>query len=258
MSFFLNSEPGPLSGRDRNGTVVRTCRRVGAGRGCGRWGLFHLPAMERKRPADLLQPMPDWETNPVPHPQRAPILFPFPGRLRDGPKPASANGQDVPTPLNDSPSSTPFHGCTPRDPWRVSGMVAATSDHARSSGTFDLPNRFSGRGRKLALGLRPPLTVNVLAVSRIASHWMRKWLNRRHGPLPFSGLAINPYFRLPGVTDADVGGHVLLANLNKVLSRMKQTCRQASFEGTLFPARSTSVRPRPIGRPALDYVCLTM
>ena len=34
--------------------------------------------------ADILYSAPDWESNPVPTRSGHPILFPFPGRLRDG------------------------------------------------------------------------------------------------------------------------------------------------------------------------------
>ena len=160
---------------------------------------------------NILYAMPDWDANPIPTRSGHPILFPFPGRLRDGKLPA--NGTTYQLPLNDATGRHAIHGFTPRNAWRVTGLVT-TPDRASISGSFDLPHDLPN-----AVGLWPSdfeLTVTYhLLRDRLAVDAVVK--NRGAEPLPF-GLGYHPYFRLPGVNDADVGGHVLKANVNKVWS----------------------------------------
>src|SRR5437660_12469950 len=59
----------------------------------------------------LLYTASDWESNPVPTRSGHPILFPFPGRLRDGR--ITVAGQTYQLPLNDSTKRYAIHGFTP-------------------------------------------------------------------------------------------------------------------------------------------------
>ena len=108
-----------------------------------RWGFNCLRWQVRQpdgRWADILYTAPDWETNPVPTRSGHPILFPFPGRLRDGR--LVHEGKTYQLPLNDSTKSHAIHGFTPRNPWRVVG-TETTDEFASVTGQFclkeDLP-----------------------------------------------------------------------------------------------------------------------
>src|SRR5262245_3913397 len=80
---------------------------------CLRWQL----RQEDGHWADILYATPDWETNPVPTRSGHPILFPFPGRMRDGR--FTHERKEYQLPFNDSTKSHAIHGFTPRNPWRV-------------------------------------------------------------------------------------------------------------------------------------------
>ena len=74
---------------DRNGEVYELIDTAGTVRAevWPQWGFNCLNWQLRRDDAhwtDILFHMPDWESNPVPTRSGHPILFPFPGRLRDG------------------------------------------------------------------------------------------------------------------------------------------------------------------------------
>src|SRR5690242_1748670 len=104
---------------------------------CLRWRL----RQQDGRWADILYAAPDWESNPVPTRSGHPILFPFPGRLRDGK--FTHDGTEYQLPLNDSTKQHAIHGYTPRNPWRVTGWDGG-EDSAFVTGEFDLAKDLPG------------------------------------------------------------------------------------------------------------------
>ena len=241
MAFAIQTRDAVAGGR--SGTVYELAGETAraevwpmCGFNCLRWSV---------KEGSILYAMPDWETNPVPTRSGHPILFPFPGRLRDGNLPA--NGKTFQLPLNDSTKQHAIHGFTPRNPWRVSALVAKP-DRASISGTFDLPTDLPA-----AVGSWPAdfaLTVTYhLFADRLAVD--AKVLNRGAEPLPF-GLGYHPYFRLPGATEADVGGHVLQANANGLWVADEANLPTGEVEPV--PAELDFRSPRPIGSTALDHV----
>src|SRR4051812_38641805 len=176
-----------------------------SGFNCLRWQIRQADG----RWADILFSASDWETNPVPTRSGHPILFPFPGRLRNGR--LTSEGKTYQLPLNDSTKQHAIHGFTPRNPWRV---VDSNGDEewAFVSGEFRLKDDLPS-----ALGQWPAdftLTVTYrLHADRLRVHAAVQ--NRGPGPLPF-GLGYHPYFRLPGVPDEEIGGHILQANVDQV------------------------------------------
>jgi aldose 1-epimerase len=193
----------------------------------------------------ILYTMPDWETNPVPTRSGHPILFPFPGRLRDGQ--LEANGRKFQLPLNDSTKQHAIHGFTPRNPWRVTGMTAKP-DHASIRGSFDLPSDLPAAvgswPADFSLSITYHLFAKKLAVEAVVT-------NRGSEPLPF-GLGYHPYFRLPGVADADVGGHVIQANVNRLW--VADDANLPTGEARELAPELDFRTPRPIAATAFDHV----
>ncbi|HEY3788241.1 MAG TPA: aldose 1-epimerase, partial [Urbifossiella sp.] len=247
MSFSIKSFEAKAG--DRSGTAFELYDDAGTvraevwpmcGFNCLRWQVRQADGTW----GSVLYTAPDWETNPVPTRSGHPILFPFPGRLRDGR--LEANGQTYQLPLNDSTKQHAIHGFTPRNPWRTDSM-SATSDSASIEGIFDLQHDLPS-----AAGLWPEFTLKVtyrLSVDRLAVD--ARVENRGAESLPF-GLGYHPYFRLPGVADADVGGHVLQANMSKLWEADANNLPT----GTLvdLPAEVNFRQPRPIGAAALDHI----
>ena len=197
----------------------------------GRWG-------------DILYAAPDWEANPVPTRSGHPILFPFPGRLRAGT--FTFEGRTYRLPHNDSTQQHAIHGFTPRNPWRV---VGRSCDDASASvtGQFRL-----GQDLPAALG-QWPADFTLFVTYRLHRDRLRveaRVENRGAAPLPF-GLGYHPYFRLPGVTDPDVGGHVLRANVDDVWEA--QDSLPTGNRGAI-PAPIDFRTPRSLGKTELDFV----
>src|SRR5262249_50849089 len=151
----------------------------------------------------------DWETNPVPTRSGHPVLFPFPGRLREGK--FNYLGQTYQLPLTDSTKQHAIHGFTPRNPWRVTDWNG-DDEVAFRPGQFRLsqalPAAVGHWPADFALDITYRLHRDRLRVDA-------KVQNLGSGPLPF-GLGYHPYFRLPDVADPDIGGHVLQANVDQV------------------------------------------
>lgn len=193
---------------------------------------------------DILFTAPDWATNPVPTRSGHPILFPFPGRLRDGQ--LSANGRIYQLPLNDSTKRHAIHGFTPRNPWRV-GALRSEIGHASIEGLFQL-----SRDLPSALGMWPSdfelSVVYSLFTDRLAVD--AKVANRGTEPLPF-GLGYHPYFRLPGIADADVGGHVLQADIGRLWQVDADNLPTGNLEEV--PEAVDFRKPKAIGSTALDH-----
>lgn len=207
---------------------------------CLRWQV----RQQDGRWADILYAAPDWEMNPVPTRSGHPILFPFPGRLRDGR--LVHEGKTYQLPLNDSTKAHAIHGFTPRNPWRVV-ETAVGNDSAAVTGQFclrqDLPSALASWPADFALNVTYRLFPDRLRVECVVE-------NRGPGTLPF-GIGYHPYFRLPGVHDADVGGHVLQANASQVWEAVENL---PTGQRHGVPPDLDFREPRPIGDTALDHV----
>lgn len=192
--------------------------------------------------ADVMFRMPDWESNPVPTRSGQPILFPFPGRLRDGR--LTLDGTTYQLPLNDSTKQHAIHGFTPRNPWRVTDQFAG-SDGAMVAGEFqlskDLPES-AALWPDFVLEVRYTLFPNKLRVEA-------KVTNPGSGRLPF-GLGYHGYFQLPGA-DADIGASVLQANVAEIWDAENNLPTGTRSKP---PAELDFQTPKPIGATALDNV----
>jgi aldose 1-epimerase len=248
MGFAIRQHPAQAG--DRSGPVyelVDDRETVRAevwpmwGFNCLRWQLRQTDGSW----SGILYTMPDWETNPVPTRSGHPILFPFPGRLRDGR--LFANGHTFQLPLLDSTKQHAIHGFTPRNPWRVTAMTA-TPDSASITGSFDLAEDLPAAIHQWPANFTLTVTYR-LAADRLTVE--ATVLNRGEVELPF-GLGYHPYFRLPGVPDADVGGHILQA----YVAKLWQVDANALPTGNVVdvPNELDFRTPRPIGATALDHV----
>lgn len=212
MAFVVNTFPGTAG--ERSGTVYELTNTAGTvraeiwpftGFNCLRWQV----KQEDGTWADLLYTAPDWETNPVPTRSGHPILFPFPGRLREGK--FTSHGKAYQLPLNDSTGQHAIHGFTPRNPWRVTDDNG-DSEWAFVKGEFnlrkDLPSAVKMWPSEFNLAVTYQLFEDRLRVNASVE-------NAGKEVLPF-GIGYHGYFRLPGVPDADIGGHVLQANASEV------------------------------------------
>jgi aldose 1-epimerase len=234
---------------DRGGEVYELTDDAGTVRAevWPQWG-FNCVRWQLRQPdgrwADLLYAAPDWESNPVPTRSGHPILFPFPGRLRDGTLAFDAKSFHLP--LNDSTRRNAIHGFTPRNRWRVIDWNGG-EEFAFVTGQFDL-----SKDLPEAAGQWPgDFELNV--TYRLYGDKLRvdaKVQNHGPGPLPF-GLGYHPYFRLPGVHDPDIGGHVLQACVGELWEtedNLPTGWRKP------IPADIDFRHPRPIAATQLDNV----
>jgi aldose 1-epimerase len=207
---------------------------------CLRWQVRHQDG----RWGDVLFVAPDWETNPVPTRSGHPVLFPFPGRLRDGT--FTFEGTAYRLPHNDSTKRHAIHGFTPRNPWRVVGR-AADDVSASVTGQFclsqDLPDAVGQWPADFALDVTYRLFRDRLRVEARVE-------NRGWRPLPF-GLGYHPYFRLPDVSDPDVSGHVLRAGVDALWHAEENL---PTGNRIPIPPEIDFRHPRPIGATELDHV----
>ena len=137
MAFEINVSQGKAG--DRSGDVYELTNGTARAEVWPMWGFNCLKwqISQNGKWADILYHMPDWETNPVPTRSGQPILFPFPGRLRDGR--LTLDGKTYQLPLNDSTKQHAIHGFTPRNPWRVTDHnYCDESDCASVTGEFQL------------------------------------------------------------------------------------------------------------------------
>jgi len=244
MSFEVKTFEGRAG--DRAGTVYELTHGTVRAEVWPQWG-FNCVRWQVKQPdgswAGVFYTAPDWESNPVPTRSGHPVLFPSPGRLRDGRLPGSA----VQLPLNDSTKQHAIHGFTPRNRWRVVGSTTG-ADSAALTGQFrladDLPDAVGQWPGDFVLTLTYTLRRDRVRVdARVVNHGTEA--------LPF-GIGYHPYFRLPGVTDADIGGHVLTAHVSKVWAA--DAANLPTGERKPVPPEVDFQQPRPIGAAALDHV----
>jgi aldose 1-epimerase len=246
MAFVVNTLHEAAGGRP--GDVLELTDAAGAARAevWPAWG-FNCLRWQVRQPGgdwgDLLYHAPDWETNPVPTRSGQPVLFPFPGRMRDGR--FTFDGRTYQLPLSDSSKKHAIHGFTPRLPWRVVGQQSG-AESAAVAGRFEVPadDPAGAWPGPCALQLRYELSADRLRVEATVQ-------NLGGGPVPF-GLGYHPYFRLPGVADPDVSRYVLQANVGRVWevdadNLPTGTTREA-------PGEIDFRQPRPIGGTALDHV----
>lgn len=244
MGFEVKTFEGRAG--DRAGTVYELTDGTVRAEVWPQWGFNCLRWQVRQADgswAGIFYTMPDWEANPVPTRSGHPVLFPFPGRLRDGRLPGSA----VQLPLNDSTKQHAIHGFTPRVPWRVVG-TSLNTDFAGVTGQFRLAD-----GLPVAVGQWPSDFVLTLSyyLHRDCLRVSATVENQGAEALPF-GLGYHPYFRLPGVTDADVGGHVLTAHVAQVwevdAANLPTGIRKP------VPPELDFQAPKPVETVALDHV----
>ena len=194
--------------------------------------------------ADILFHMPDWDTNPVPTRSGHPILFPFPGRLRDGR--FTFDGKTYQLPLTESTKLHSIHGFTPRNRWRVTDSNG-DDEFAFVTGEFslskDLPEALAYWPADFVFSVTYRLYLNKLRVDARVT-------NAGTGRLPF-GLGYHGYFRLPGVNDADVSNYVLQANVKEVWEAENNL--PTGWRKELPPALDFRT-PRPIGSTVIDNV----
>lgn len=193
--------------------------------------------------SDILYTSPEWESNPVPTRSGHPVLFPFPGRMRDGR--FSSDGNTYQLPLTDSSKRHAIHGFTPRSPWELTAIAegdGSASVFARfevpaagPNGTWPVPT---------AIELQYDLSAARLRVEASVQ-------NLGFGPLPF-GLGYHPYFRLPGVTGPDVSLYVLQANVYRVYE-VDADNLPTGVKLNLQPAVDFR-SPRAVGTTHLDHV----
>jgi aldose 1-epimerase len=164
--------------------------------------------------------------------------------LRDGTLPFE--GKKYQLPPTDSSGLHAIHGFTPRNPWRVTDWNG-DDDFAFVTGQFnlkrDLPADAAVWPADFNLNVTYRLSRDKLRVDATVE-------NLGPGALPF-GLGYHPYFRLPGVHDADIGGHVLQANVSEVWVAEGNVPTGWRKE---IPGDLDFRHPTPIGSTPLDYV----
>lgn len=215
------------------------------------WGFNCLQWQVRQpngRWSNILYKAPDWEANPVPTRSGHPILFPFPGRLRDGT--FTFEGRRFTLPKNDSTKQHAIHGFTPRNSWRVIDSNGS-DDTAFVTGQFclhrDLPDALPSWPADFELTVTYRISGCCLRVEAVVE-------NLGPGPLPF-GLGYHPYFHLHDTHEGDISGHILRANVNEVWQTEQNlpTGVRQEVEGEIdFRV------PKPLDAIALDHVFTAM
>jgi len=246
MAFRVSS--APRTAGDKSGDVYELFAADGSARAevwpqCG-FNCLKWQVRDGDNWADLLFHMPDWDTNPVPTRSGNPILFPFPGRLRDGR--ITHEGKTYQLPLTDNTKLHSIHGFTPRNKWRVIGTTAAP-ECASVTGEFvlsaDLPEALAYWPSDFRFQVTYRLYANKLQlIARVE--------NPTAGTLPF-GLGYHAYFCLPGVTDADVSNYVLQAHVAQIWAAENNL---PTGERVPTPAELDFQKPRAVAATALDNV----
>ncbi|MDY3555916.1 aldose 1-epimerase [Gemmata sp. JC717] len=247
MAFEVRASEGKAG--DRSGMIYELTDAASTVRAevWPQWGFNCLKWQVRQpdgRWADILFHMPDWESNPVPTRSGQPILFPFPGRLRDGR--FTFEGKTYQLPLNESSKLHAIHGFTPRNRWRVTGHDCGDA-HAALTGAFGLAKDFPE-----ALPWWPS-DFEFRVTYRLYADRLRvdaRVENVGAAPLPF-GLGYHGYFVLPGANAADVSDYVLQAGTGALWEAENNlpTGRKIGL-----PPELDFRTPRAVGATALDNV----
>ncbi len=211
------------------------------------WGLNCLRWQIRQadgRWADLFYVAPDWEFEPIPTRSGHAVLFPFPGRLRDGR--FIFNGTEYQLPLNDATKRHAIHGFTPRHRWRIADWNS-DEQSAYVTGECILADDMPGTVHLWPANFKLAVTYRLLA------HCLRveaTVTNLDDRPLPF-GLGYHPYFCLPGVHDPDINHYYLCLHAQKIWESVEllPTGRQVQVTDP-----SDFRRGRAIGDQILDTV----
>lgn len=249
MAFEVRASEGKAG--DRAGTIYELTNTEGTVRAevWPQWGFNCLKWQVRQpdaRWADVLFHMPDWESNPVPTRSGQPILFPFPGRLRDGR--FTFEGKTYQLPLNEASKLHAIHGFTPRNKWRVTDHNHGdAAECAALTGEFnlakDLPEALPLWPSDFEFRVTYRLYANRLRVDARVE-------NVGPAPLP-CGLGYHGYFVLPGANAADVSDYVLQANTGALWEAENNLPTGRKIE---LPPELDFRRPRAVGATALDNV----
>ena len=248
MAFEVRTSEGKAG--DRSGEIYELINDTGTVRAevWPQWG-FNCLKWQVKQPdnrwADILFHMPDWESNPVPTRSGHPILFPFPGRLREGK--FTFEGKTYQLPLNESSKLHAIHGFTPRNKWRVTDSNG-DDEFAFVTGEFnlatDLPESLPLWPADFRFSVTYRLYANKLRVDARVE-------NVDTGPLPF-GLGYHGYFSLPGMNAPDISDCVLQANVAEVWE--VDAANLPTGWRKELPAELDFRKPRAVGSTALDHV----
>lgn len=184
----------------------------------------------------------DWEMNPVPTRSGQPILFPFPGRMREGR--FMFDGKTYQLPATERNTQNAIHGFTPRSAWRVIDWNGH-DDFAFVTGQFNLkkdsPENLPHWPADFNLNVTYKLYRDRLRVDAAVE-------NLGPGPLPF-GLGYHPYFRLAGMPDAEINECTLQAHVEQVWATQNNL---PTGERLDLPPELDFRRPTPIGSTQLD------
>lgn len=247
MAFAVRTSEGKAG--DRGGDVYELTDDAGTVRAevWPQWGFNCLKWQVRQpdgRWADVMFHMPDWESNPVPTRSGQPILFPFPGRLRDGR--LTLDGKTYQLPLTESSKLHAIHGFTPRNRWRVVDHTAG-ADRASVTGAFslteDFPEALAYWPSDFRFQVTYALSANALRVAARAE-------NVGSGPLP-CGLGYHGYFVLPGANAPDISDYVLQANAQQLWEAENNFPTGRRID---IPPPLDFRKPRAIGATTLDNV----
>jgi aldose 1-epimerase len=151
----------------------------------------HYQACVEGQPLDVIRPPPSWDAfRAMPVLWGSAVLFPFPGRIREGR--FSFGGVDYQLPLNETSLGNALHGCVSNRPW----ARVATSADARAGAA--LTYRI-GTDQQPKLLAEYPFPFRLTMEIRLRSgrlHYAFTAENIGERPMPV-GLGLHPYFPLP-------------------------------------------------------------
>jgi aldose 1-epimerase len=209
------------------------------------WG-FNCLRWQVRQPDDrwgsILYTAGDWEMNPVPTRSGQPILFPFPGRMRDGR--FTFEGKVYQLPATERNSNNAIHGFSPRAVWRVIDWNG-DDEFAFVTGQFNLkkdsPENLPHWPADFNLNVTYRLYRDRLRVDAAVE-------NLGPGPLPF-GLGYHPYFRLPGLPEAEIEPCILQAHVEQLWETENNLPTGWRRD---IPAAIDFLQPTPLGATQLD------
>jgi aldose 1-epimerase len=193
MAYTVRSEARPIAA-NFDGTIYVLEESSGAiraeiwpalGFNCYRWNVA-----SDGQALELLYSDPQFFETAKPTRSGIPILFPFPGRIRDGC--FRWAGKSYQLPINDSKGNNAIHGFACRKPWRATAQ-GADHEAAWLTGEFwgskDAPETLAVWPGDYRIRITYRLSARALRMEAAAD-------NPGRTPLPF-GLGYHPYFRVP-------------------------------------------------------------